>query len=541
MSHYEVIIIGAGAGGGVAAQVLAEAGKRVLLLERGRHLSYQDLGRDHLRNHRHFPYGQNAGPDMDGQPRTIATPDGGYRVTRPNEGAYQNNAATVGGGTRVFGAQAWRFMPQDFRMASLYGVPDGSSLADWPITYEDLAPYYERVEWEIGVCGDSDEMSHLPAYARPYPMPPLPMTERGRINRRGAQALGWPVVTPPMLINSVPFGGRAACVHCQHCVGFPCPTDAKNSTYSTAIPRAVATGHCALVPGVMVERITTDATGHATGVAYFDSQFRRVEVSAEVIVVAGGASETARLLLNSASDTAPGGLGNAHDQVGRHLQGHVYPRAVGLFEHPVWDGVGPGVRTATCQFNHGNDGIIGGAMLADDFVTLPIVVWNSLLPPDVPRWGLENKRFMRDAYRRLNDITGPVQEIPTPDLRVTLNRAVRDQWGIPVAHFSGAIHPETRRAADFMLARAKEWLQAAGAVRVWGFPGGQPSGQHHAGTCRMGDDPHTSVVDRWCRVHGHDNLFVADASVHVTNGGFNPVLTIMALAYRTAHHIAQTW
>jgi choline dehydrogenase-like flavoprotein len=538
---YDVIIIGAGAGGGMAALVLATASKRVLLLERGRNLSYDDIGRDHLRNHRHFPYGQNAGPEMTGNPRTIATDDaGGYRVTSPNEGAYQNNAATVGGGTRVFGAQAWRFMPQDFRMASEYGVPAGSSLADWPISYDDLAPYYERVEWEIGVCGDSAEMTHLPPFAKPFPMPTLPMTERGRINRRGAAVLGWDVVSPPLMINSVPYQDRPACIGCQHCVGFPCPVDAKNSTYSTAIPRAVATGNCDLIAVAMVERLVVDS-GRVTGVRYVDSSDQRVEVSAPVVVVAGGASETPRLLLNSAHDGEPHGVGNAYDQVGRHLQGHYYPRAVGLFEQPVWDGVGPGVRTATCKFNHGNDGIIGGSMLADDFVTLPMVVWSSLLPPDLPRWGLANKRFMREGYRHLNDITGPVQEIPTPDFRVTVNREVRDRWGIPVVHFAGATHAETFRAGAFMLARAKEWLAAAGAVRVWGFPGGQPSGQHHAGTCRMGDDPRMSVVDRWGRVHGHENLYIADASVHVTNGGFNPVLTIMALAYRTAEGIVLQW
>ncbi len=144
-TRYDVIIVGAGAGGGVAAGVLAEAGKNVLLIERGREMSFEDVGRDHLRNQRLSQYGHNVGPDVDGNPRTLE--DG--RVVRPHESGYQNNAAAVGSGTRVYGAQAWRFMPQDFRMASIYGVPEGSSLADWPITYEDVEPFYERVEWEM--------------------------------------------------------------------------------------------------------------------------------------------------------------------------------------------------------------------------------------------------------------------------------------------------------------------------------------------------------------------------------------------------------
>jgi choline dehydrogenase-like flavoprotein len=155
MTTYDVIIVGAGAGGGVAAGVLAEAGKRVLLLERGRDLAFEDIPRDHLRNHRFARYGHNTGPELDGNPRVFVDAAGAERVIRPHDDDYQNNAMAVGGGTRVFGAQAWRFLPTDFSMASTYGIPPGSSLADWPIGYDDLAPYYQRAEWEIGVAGDS--------------------------------------------------------------------------------------------------------------------------------------------------------------------------------------------------------------------------------------------------------------------------------------------------------------------------------------------------------------------------------------------------
>jgi choline dehydrogenase-like flavoprotein len=150
---------------------------------------------------------------------------------------------------------------------------------------------------------------------------------------------------------------------------------------------------------------------------------------------------------------------------------------------------------------------------------------------------------MRENFTRVIRVTGPVQEIPSPDARVTLDPAVRDRWGIPVARLSGTSHPETVRTATFMHARAREWLHAAGASQIWGKPPRLriSGGQHQAGTCRMGDDPQTSVVDRNCRVHGYDNLYVADGSVHVTNGGFNPVLTIMALAFRTAEHVAKEW
>ena len=539
-SQYDVIIVGAGAGGGIAAGVLAEAGKRVLLIERGRQLSFNEIGRDHLRNQRFSEYGHNVGPDIDHNPRTFA--DG--RVVRPHEPGYQNNAATVGSGTRVYGAQAWRFMPQDFRMASIYGVPEGSSLADWPIRYEDLAPYYEQVEWAVGVCGDHQAMTHLPDYDRAYPMPPMsPFSLQAQTYRSGLDVLGWQKLPVPLLINSEPYNDRPACNRCQHCVGFACPLDAKNGTLNTMIARALDSGSCTLVTEAQVERLTVDSGGHVTGVAYFDQAGERTEVTAEVVVLSAGATETARLLLHSTTEREPNGIGNNSDQVGRHLQGHYYPRAIGLFPEPVNDWQGPGASTATCQFNHGNADIIGGGMLADEFIVLPIIFWKRLLPPDLPRWGAANKQFMRDNYRRVTDIAGPVQEIPSPDGRVTLDPTVRDRYGIPVLQMSGTTHPETVRTSAFMLERAIEWQKAAGAIQVWGSPPGQylSGGQHQAGTARMGDDPATSVVDKWSKVHGHDNLYIADGSVHVTNGGFNPVETIMALAWRTAEHIAQVW
>jgi choline dehydrogenase-like flavoprotein len=543
MIHYDAIIVGAGAGGGVAAGVLAEAGKRVLLLERGRHLIFSQDSHDHLRHQRFSRYGHNAGPEIEGNPRVAVDTQGQTRVIQPHEDGYQNNAAVVGGGTRVYGAQAWRFLPQDFRMASSYGIPTGSSLADWPISYADLEPYYERAEWEIGVAGDGIASARYWPRRTGFPMPPLPVNKQGQVLRAGASKLGWETLPIPALINTMPYNARPACIQCQYCVGFTCPVDAKNGTHNTLISRALATGHCDLVTEAMVVRIDTEASGRVSGVSYFDRGGQRQSAQAEVVICAGGAVETARLLLNSASPQYPHGLGNQLDQVGRHLQGHYYPAAVGLMPETVYDGMGPGISTATIQFNHGNRGVLGGAMLADEFIELPVIFWARQLPPDLPRWGMANKHFMRANYTRVMRVTGPVQEIPSPEARVTLDPSVRDRWGMSVARLSGTTHIETVRTAAFIFERAREWLEACGAIRAWGQPPGLylSGGQHQAGTCRMGDDPHTSVVDQWGRVHGHDNLFVADGSVHVTNGGFNPVLTILALAFRTAEHIVQSW
>jgi choline dehydrogenase-like flavoprotein len=469
-------------------------------------------------------------------------------MVSPIESGYSANAACVGSGTRVYGAQAWRFLPDDFRMASKYGVPSGSSLADWPITYEELAPDYERAEWELGVSGDEETAGrHRPRH-RTYPMPPLPMNAQGRTLQTGADALGWDTQRVPLLINSVPYNGREACVHCQQCVGFACPTDAKNGTQNTLIPRALATGLCTLETEAMAECIDTDTSGSVVGVTYWTKDGRSISVKSAVVIVSGGAIETARLLLNSKSSAHPHGLGNAHDQVGRSLQGHYYAGAVGWMPESIWDGIGPGATTATIKFSHNNSdrqgrAVVGGGMLADDFIVQPINFQKGRVPADVPRWGLAHKQWMRHHYTRMLIITGPVQEIPSPDARVSVDPGVTDKYGLPVARLSGTTHPETLRTYNYLNTRAAEWTTACGAENVVANTAGLflSGGQHQAGTCRMGDDPQTSVTDRWGRVHGHDNLYIADGSLHVTNGGFNPVLTILALSYRVAAHLVRSW
>ena len=540
MKEYDAIIIGSGAAGGIVACVLAEAGKRVLLLERGPALSFADVGRDHLRNQRLSIYGHNAGPDLTGNPRVFVNPQGESRIVRPHEPDYHNNAACVGGGTRVYGAQAWRFHPDDFRMATKYGVPAGSSLADWPITYETLEPFYERAEWELGAAGDGQAIQHQVPRKKNYPLPPVPPSPQTTALLNAANQLGWVTSPVPLLINTQPYQGRAACIQCKYCVGFACPSEAKSGTQNTVIPRALATNNCELQSGAVVESVDVNGQGRVTGVSYFGKSHRQ-RARSKVVIVSAGAIESARLLLNSKSRHHPTGLGNEHDQVGRNLQGHLYPRAYGVAPAKVFDGVGPGVTIATTQFNHDNGGIIGGGMLADDFIKPPIDFWYDSLPPTLPRWGLANKRFMRDNYTRVMHVRGPVQEIPNPNARITVDDSIRDRWGISVARLSGTTHPTSVDAAEFMRERGEEWLRASGCDEVWSAqPGLVLSGkQHQAGTCRMGKDPKSSVTNEWGRVHAHDNLFVVDGSLHVTNGGFNPVLTIMALAFRSAEYIAQ--
>ena len=538
----DAVIVGAGAGGGIAAEQLAKAGLHVILLERGQWCTPAECRKDDLRNQRNTNLGHPFGPDQR-HPRVSVGSNGREQVVLPWEGGYSNNAACVGGGTLSYGAMAWRFMPQDFRMRSIYGAPEGSTLEDWPLSYEDLEPWYEKAEQEIGVSGDDSANPNKGFRRKPLPMPPLPPTREEELLRPAALRLGLHPFPIPMLRNSVPYNGRGACMRCRWCVGFACEVDAKNGTQNTAIPRALATGNCELRTGCSATRILTDERGKPNGVEYVDDLWRRKSVRANVIVIAGAAVETARLLLLSKSRQWPGGIGNRYDQVGRNLQGHTYTGAVGVFAEDTYDDLGPGASIAISDYNHGNPGLRGGAMLCNEFIRLPIQ-YTSMVPPEVPRWGREHKQFMRNFYRRTIAVQGPTQDMPMAENRVELDGRVTDAWGIPVARLSGRKHPHTVEIADRMSERAAEWLREAGAIRVWlrkTGPGGLAAGQHQAGTCRMGNDPRSSVVNRYGRVHDVPNLFVADGSVHVTNGGFNPVLTIMACAYQTSDHITRAW
>ena len=542
--NVNAVVIGAGAGGGIVAKELAEAGLTVLLLERGKwNTPFDDL-KDDLRNQRVSVLGAPFGPDDERNPRVVVDAPGRERIVLPSDSEmeYNNNAACVGGGTVSYGAMAWRYMEQDFRMRSTYGSVEGSTLDDWPISYQDLEPYYEKAEWEIGVSGDDSNNIFRAPRKRPLPMPPLPPNREYTILKPAAQRLGFHPFGIPMLRNSVPYGGRVPCMRCRWCVGFACEVNAKNGTQNTVMPKALVTGNCELKTDCMTKEILTDARGRATGVAYYDENDHLQEQTVDIVVVSCGANESARLLLNSKSSLFPNGLGNRYDWVGRNLQGHAYTGACGLFDFEVYDDIGPGASIAICDFNHGNPGLVSGGMLANEFIRLPIEFVGQDQPV-VKDWGREHKDFMRQWFKRSIVVYGPVQEMPVFDARVQVDPVVKDHWGIPVCRLSGRRHTNDIHVAEFLSTKAEEWLKEAGAIKTWPqLPDSRLSGgQHQAGTCRMGNDPKTSVVNKDCQVHDVDNLFVIDASVHVTNGGFNPVLTIMANAYRASDILVRNW
>jgi len=541
-THVNAIIVGAGAGGGVVAKELAEHGLSVLLFERGGWPDYDKHINDELISQRTQVLGSAFGPDHRKNPRVSIQADGSRRVVTPITGGYGHNAACVGSGTVSYGAMAWRFMPEDFKMKSTYGMVEGSTLDDWPISYEDLEPFYEKAEWEIGVSGDDSQNPFAPPRRKPQPMPPFEYSKEGGILAEASSRLGFHPFSIPMLRNSVPYNGRPGCIRNRTCVGYACPVDAKNGTQNTVIPTAMATGNCEVRTHCQVAEVMSDASGRITGIKYYDEKDRGQIQTADLVILAASATETARLLLNSKSELHPQGLGNRYDWVGRNLQGHAYTGAAGLFDFEITDFAGPGASFAICDFNHHNEGMTGGGMLANEFNPMPYLFTRNR-PPGAMRWGREHKDFQMRNIKRTSVVQGPIQEIPSFESRITVDPSVTDYWGIPVVAMSGSRHPMDYENCKFLSSKAEMVLKEAGASQTWLRVGGRglSGGQHQAGTARMGEDPQTSVCNRYGQVHGIDNLFVADGSLCVTNGGFNPVLTIMALGYWVSDYITRNW
>lgn len=532
---YDVVVVGAGAGGGVAAHVLSRAGLRVLLLERGPDASRADLPHDHLRNTRvHAGVQRQLDPSYRDNPRLL-----GEEVVDTRDARWGGASFAVGGGTRVYGAQAWRFCPEDFAMGATYG-PD---FPDWPIGYEDLEPWYGIVERELGVSGHPEPRPHDGPRTSELPMPPFPPLEVDALLRDSADRLGIDAAPVPLLINTVPANGRPACLRCGTCVGFACHNESRTGTHNTVIAWAARTGRADLVAGTVVQKLLTDHRGTVVGVEAVQGPgpHSRESISRQIrarhTVLAAGAVETARLLLLS-------GVGTAHDQVGRYLQSHVYAGAAGLFGQVVQTCVGPGPTTSTTQYRHHNPGVAGGGILANEFVPSPVEHWQRMAGVGlVPPWGEPARVAMAATYPHTAWLVGPLQEVPSARSRVQLHPGVRDGLGLPVARLSGdGPHDRDRHGARLLAERAGEWLRAAGAhtVATTRPPGREQvsAGQHQAGTARMGTDPATSVTDSWGRVWGHDGITIADASLHVTNGGVNPVLTVLALAWRISDALA---
>jgi choline dehydrogenase-like flavoprotein len=565
-----VVIVGSGAGASTVGWALATAGHPVLFLEKGRNL-WRGLGdrhglgpslfsNDEVKAGRYF---ENPDPIL--EPRTGRSRDEAARgVDRSFVGDINGLPTTVGGGTIHWDAKTPRLWRQDFKGRSLYGPYPDANVADWPLTYDDLAPYYDEVEARLGVQGDIHAMPARTRQQAPrdkqFPLPPNPPMYAGTLLAEGARRLGYHAYPFPMAVNSRSYAGRPPCNSCGFCSGWGCPTHARGGA-------AVSFLHDALIAGAelrsrcFVFRVDRDKTGtKAVGVSYLDAAGKVHHQPADVVVVAGSAIESARLALLS-------NLPDRSGQLGRNLMFHYFTVAGALFKEDVhaWMGpsttatiddfVGPelnGVATAA-----GLPYLKGGICEVGGTIGAPPITEANLYTSVVPNgWGVPLKKLMQlGTFRKyVAGMSMVGEDLAQLGNRVDLDPAIKDVYGFPVARVTYTAHRHEVVASEYygpkMAAVAiaspgaigGTWLPAATLADLTGGAGsalaGAASTAHIMGTMRMGEDPSSSVTDAHGRLHAVDNLFFADGSGFVSSGGANPTVTIMALALRTARAIS---
>jgi choline dehydrogenase-like flavoprotein len=524
----DVLIVGAGTSGGIAAKQLAEDGLSVVALEQGGWTNASEFVSDK--------------PDFELASAKDWHPDPNARA-RPADYPCENSESDVPpwmyngvGGSSVLYAACWsRMLPSDFRVRTLDGIAD-----DWPITYEELQPFYEEVDREIGVSGLGGNPAYPPGEAPP--LPPHPIHAGGRRMAEAMNRLGWHWWPGYNSIASRDYGNLKQCARYGNCY-MGCPEGAKASTDLTHWPVAMKHG-ARIVTGARVSEILVDERGRATGATYIDRDGKEHFQAASVVIMAANGVGTPRLLLMSKSSAFPDGLANSSGLVGKRLMMHPYGTVVGLYDEEFDDWTGPkGETLESMQFFESDPsrGFVRGTK------------W-LLMPAGGPlgaasRWqygeGVSQEEFWGESFhRKMKQSIGHMlewaiipEDLPYERNTVTLDAELKDSDGLPAPKIRYRIDDNTHRMLDWNIARAMEAHKEAGATRTWTVGRDHP-GAHLMGTARMGDDPETSVVDRYGRAHDVPNLYLIDGSVFVTASAANPTSTICALAKRTAKHIS---
>ncbi len=545
LTTFDAIIIGSGAGGSAAAHVLATQGRKVLVLETGDNyfpgLDDPDPGQPvALYSNDELKHGERAfiSPDPLIEPRTF----------RPNEAAGERTYVgdvnglprTVGGGAVHADMKYPRFQETDFRLGSLLGDVPGANFADWPLIYDELAPFYTEVEQVVGVQGEEGSDPFAPPRGRPYPMPPGVPMYCAILASEGARRLGYTPFPYPTAVNSQFYGGRPPCVDCGFCSGYGCPNNAKGSPAVTFLRQALLTNNCQLRYNTTVVNLLPDANGTGVvGVEYLDPAGGRDRATADIFILAASAIETARLWL--LSDAYRDGIGNTSGQLGRNLMFHFQTQAVGIFPQRLHGHRGRAVTQGMSDFR----GVPGDpqrplAGIIEFGAASELIFEAKTYTLSLGQRGPALRELMRQSplRDRLMALTLQAEDAPQLTNYVDLDPNVRDVYGLPVARITYENHPFELAAREFYAPKMLEIIEAAGAQLGFVAPADAPPGSRHImGTLRMGDDPRTSVCDRFGKLHDLENVFCADGGVFVTSSGFNPTLTIQALALRTAGNI----
>jgi choline dehydrogenase-like flavoprotein len=509
----DVLVIGTGAGGGNVIRELCVNGVEVVALEAGpRFDPERDFVNDELTMFNRLSSTDTIVPAGDSV--------GAFPVW---------TVKGVGGSTVHWTGNALRAREHELRARSTYGDIDGAALADWPVTLEELNPFYDTAERYLGVTGRVS--------------PPQRTNANFAAIKPGADKLGLNMRATPIGVNADgPYDGRAMCTQRGHCMQ-GCSNGAMWSTLTEAIPKAERTGWLDLRTGCQALTINLDSSGRAKSVTYARADGTLEEQAAKMVVVAGNSINTPRLLLNSATASAPEGLANSSGQVGRNFMCHVTGTSFALMPHEVhaYKGI---TTTGMIDDFSGNApdevGYVGGFNLVTvsmGMATLSIFAQPGSLiskPGSRGNWGRDLVHLM-DNYTHLAGLHFVGEDMPNPKNGVTLHPTLKDAFGMPVSVLEYNDHPNNAAMRQRGWDKAKEIFEAAGAEEILEVPPFPDT--HLLGTCRMGDDPATSVVDRYGRAHDVDNLFIADGSVFPTSTAENPSLTISALAIRQAHHM----
>jgi choline dehydrogenase-like flavoprotein len=531
----DFVVVGSGASVGVMARELSRAGHTVVVLEQGPRMEPGDFEHDELKYM--FLNGITNSPVAN--PQTFRNDPAQLATQLPGANALIY-ARIVGGSSNHFTANFWRFHDIDFHERSVLGSIAGTGFADWPITYQELEPYYTKVEWDVGVSGLAHASPFDPMRSKPYPMPPLPVKSSGVLFERGARKLGLHPFPAPMAINSQTYNGRPGCVHCGFCMGFGCEVRAKSSSLYTMIPEAEATGRCEIRPASYVFRVAMNDKDRATGVMYFDRDKREQLQKARAVVVCANGAETPRLLLNSSSSRFTQGLANSSGLVGKYLMFNQGGGVHATFEHELNEYKSVQVSRILHDFYDSDPkrGFYGGGGIDARIGPQP-GGWAMATGPGVPTWG-EDFKARLESFPRSMMCTGHTTSLAVESNSVSIDPELKDAWGIPAIRTTYKDHPDDLAIARFLQDRSVEILEAAGGQKIWKENTTESSfAVHLLGTCRMGNDPTTSVIDKYHRTHDVKNLFLCDGSSFVTSGRGQPTMTIEALAFRAADHISR--